>query len=273
MSVAKLIVLYRMSEFAAVGLSKRVAVAGRILIAIVVAFNIVGVTGNCVAAVYFLRAASLFMVASTDYAANNAADGEQNSLLGIGEIQTALSIVSVQSYCEVVALLIIVFAFAVVGVACARRIRSAFAFSGLNGANLEPVIAAGRQLRLQIVSTTGVVFVTFLIRSVYSTLYAVALNLQNYSNECPGNTEGFCNSECYNLYTHIVFFILFSPEFTLSIVLISKPLPLLVALWGNTTGRMRQQTRPEESSQGHELIETSFGLVWKKLAFWRRSPS
>ena len=264
-------VLHRMSEFAAVGLSKRVAIAGRILIAIVVAFNIVGVTGNCVAAVYFLRAASLFMVASTDYAANNAADGNQNSVLSIGEIQRALSVVSVQSYCEVVALLIIVVAFAVVGVACARRIRSAF--SGLNSANLEPAIAAGRQLRLQIVSTTGVVFVTFLTRSVYSTLYAVALNLQNYSNECPGNTLGFCNSECYNAYTHIVFFILFKPEFTLSIVLISKPLPLLVALWGNTTGRMRHRTRPEESSQGHELIETSMGLAWKKLAFWRRSPS
>ena len=269
LSVAKLTMLFRMSTFlASDGPSKRrVKLAGDFFLAIVVAINIVGVIGNSVAAVYFLQAAALFKAASAGYAAGNDADGERNSLLGKDEIQRALSVVSVQSYCEVIALLLIVVAFAAVGIACARRIRSAF--SGLD--SNEPAVIAGKQLQLQIVSSTGVVFLTFLIRSVYSTLYAAALNNQDYSNKCPGNTIGFCNAECYNAYTHIVFFILFKPEFTLSIVLISKPLPLLVVLWGNTTGRMRLRREEQSGNSGLELPSSQGRQpLMEKLAFWRR---
>jgi hypothetical protein len=53
----------------------------------------------------------------------------------------------VHSFCEVAVLLIIVLAFAVVGVACARRVAAALSpLSGLGPAG--GAIAAGRQLRL-----------------------------------------------------------------------------------------------------------------------------
>ncbi len=58
--------------------------------------------------------------------------------------------------------------FAVVGIASARRVSSA-----LRDMNDEHG-AAGRQLRRQIVGTAAVVFVTFLLRAVFSTMNNLA---------------------------------------------------------------------------------------------------
>ena len=66
---------------------------------------------------------------------------------------------------------------AVVGAACARRVSSALL--NMNDA----AAAAGRQLRLQIVGTAAFVFVTFLLRAVYSTINALAFELQNGATE------------------------------------------------------------------------------------------
>ena len=255
LSAAKLLVLDRMSDFAAGGAPRRWAVGGRIVMAAVIAGSVAGLAGNVAAAVYFERTAEFAFAASADFEANNIASAVENDRQAIDLQRVAVSTAAVQAFCEVAALLLIVLSFAVVGVACARRVASAMPGLGAAG-------EAMGQLRRQIVGTTGVVFVTFLLRSVYSTMSAVAFQLQDNSNSCPGNTQGFCNASCFNVFTNIVSWLTLTPEFQLMVVLLSKPLPLLVALWGMTSKRLLQ---PMQLGQRELATATMKDSLLKKL--------
>lgn len=179
------------------------------------------------------------------------------------KFELALRFSSAQTYCEAIVLLLIVLSFALVGVFSIRRIRSGM--SQHNAA--EPMTDAVRRLRLQIVGTTCVVFVTFLVRSMYATMYSLAISLQDASNSCPG-VNSFCDFSCYNNFTHMVYWMFYTPEFQLMLVLVSKPVPLLIALWAMTSERMRKGMQRRETDN----VEMNGGLL-NKLAFWRDSRS
>jgi hypothetical protein len=260
LSVAKLIVLDRMSDFAAgLWIWKHWAAGRRAVIACVVAGNVVGLAGNIAAAVHYHRVAQLLSAASAHYAANKTALGDEKIQESLGPLQLANNITSVQAFCEVAVLLLIVVAFAVVGALCVRRISSRIA-------ECDAADTAAKQLRRQIIGTTGVVFVTFLIRSVYSTMSAVASKLQDTSNTCAGVTS-LCDATCFNVFTHVFIWMQYTPEFQLMIVLISKPLPLLVALWGMTSQRLRLQMQTNETD-----ISMQDRLL-NRLARWRLEHS
>jgi len=234
LSVAKLMVLDRMKDFAAEGVSRLWVIGGRVVMAAVVAGSVVGLGVNIVVAVYYERAAELFSAASAAYAANNTTDGDNFRSLGVQQDQLAAFTRSVQLFSEVTVLLVIIVAFAVVGAACARRVSSALPDMP------DAFAAAGRQLRLQIVGTAASVFVTFLLRAVFSTWFALAFELQDGAKfaSCPNKSE--CDASCYNVYKLMQRWFIYTPEFQLTIVLISSPLALLVALWGMTSGRTLQ---------------------------------
>ena len=65
-------------------------------------------------------------------------------------------------------------------------------------------------------------------------MFAVAIGFQNISSKCPGVTS-LCDASCYNTFTHIVQWNVFTPEFQPTVNAISSPLALLVALWGMTS--------------------------------------
>ncbi len=134
-------------------------------------------------------------------------------------------------------LLLIILAFAVVGIACARRVSSALRLRDLNDEHVE---AAGRQLRRKIMGTSAFVFVTFLLRAVFSTMNALASALQIQVAIC----NNPCDPSCNNVWWVIHFWLEFTPEFQQIVVLISSPLALLVALWGMTDKRTLQLMRP-----------------------------
>ena len=234
LSVAKLLVLHRMADFAVPkgdGLFRRLAVGGRVVLAAVVVGNVVGLCGNVAAAVLFKQVGDLFNAAAAAFAANSTevaaivAQADQKNTV-------ALDASSVQPFCEVAVLLIIILAFAVVGIVCARRLSSF-----LRDMNHEHG-AVSRQLRRQIVGTAAVVFVTFLLRAVFSTMNAFAKALQIDVPDCSG-----CDPACSNVWTVILVWQQLTPEFQLIVVLISSPLALLVALWGMTSERMLQLMR------------------------------
>ena len=73
-----------------------------------------------------------------------------------------------QRFCEVAVPLIMILLFAAVSIASARRVSSALLdMSDEHG-------AAGRQPRRKIVGTSACVFVTFLLRAVFSTMNNLA---------------------------------------------------------------------------------------------------
>ena len=240
LSAARLMVLDRMSYFAAGQdevTRKRWAAGGRMVMAVVVLGNAVGLAANVAAAVHVQRAAEASSTASALFAANSTQLARQSVLLSQTEVQLSLSIAAVQSFCEVAVLLLIVAAFVVAGVACARVIRSRLL--AVDAASVPAAVGnyvhfVGGELRRRMVVMTVVVFVAFVVRSVQSTMFAVARQLQDTSRRCPGVT-GFCDPSCHNEFTHIQQWAVRTPEFHATIVLISSPVALLVALWGVTS--------------------------------------
>ncbi len=256
LSAARLVVLDRMSDFAAgrdEGTRKRWAAGGRIVMAVVVLGNAVGLSANIAAAVYVQRAAEASSTASALFAANSTQLALESVSLSRTELQLSISIAAVQSFCEVAVLLLIVAAFVVVGVACARVVSSRLLAVDAASASA----AAGRELKRQIVVTTAVVFVAFVVRSVQSTMFAVARQLQDVSRTCPGVTDR-CDPSCFNVFTHIGQWAANTPEFQVTIVLVSSPLTLLVALWGMTS----KQTLHTMKSNQQEVPLMQRVLSW-----------
>jgi hypothetical protein len=236
LSVAKLLVLHRMADFAVPkgdGLSKRLAVGGRVVMAALVVGNVVGLSGNVATAVLAKQVGDLANAAAAAFAANSTQAANSFAVQSLQKNTVASDAGSVQQFCEVAVLLIIILAFAVVGVACARRVSSALRLRDLNDEHVEVV---GRQLRRKIVGTAAFVFITFLLRAVFSTMNALSNALQNYDANCP--TE--CGIPCNNVWILIGNWLQYTPEFQLTVVLISSPLALLVALWGMTDKRTLQ---------------------------------
>jgi hypothetical protein len=66
---------------------------------------------------------------------------------------------------------------------------------------------------------------------VLSTVPAVARQFQNASTTFP-EVFGICDPTGHNVFTLMSLWMVLTPEFQLTIVLISSPLALLVALWG-----------------------------------------
>ena len=257
LSAAKLMVLDRMSVFAApegTGARRRWAAAGRVVMAVVVLGNAVGLAANVAAAVQYQKIHEALSAASAYNAANNTKDGEKYVSLSKAESELGGSITSVQKFCEVAVLLLIVVAFVAVGVLSARRVSSRLL--GVDAAS--SAAATGRALRLQIVGTTAFVFVTFLIRSMFSTMFALALELRDVHKDCVRDIFSYCDA-CYNDYTHIVGWIFYTPEFQSTIVLISSPVALLVALWGMTSKATLQlmKSSGQESAMSLRLITSN----------------
>jgi hypothetical protein len=244
LSAARLMVLDRMSDFAAgqdEGTRKRWAAGGRVVMAAVVLGNAVGLVANVVAAVHAQKAADAASTASALFAANSTQAALVSFSLYQSEVQLASSTSAVQLFCEVAVLLLIVAAFVVTGVSCARVVSSRLLAVDAASASA----ATGRELRWQMVVTTAVVFVAFVIRSVQSTINAVSRQLQNRANPCPEGTS-LCDSTCFNVFTHIFWWIIFTPEFQVTVVLVSSPLTLLVALWGMTSRQTLQAMRSNQ---------------------------
>jgi uncharacterized membrane protein len=244
LSAARLMVLDRMSDFAAgqdEGTRKRWAAGGRTVMAVVVLGNAVGLAANIAAALHSQRAAEAASTASALFAANSTQAASQSLSLSQTQAQLSQSISAVQSWCEVAVLLFVVAACVVAGVVCARVIRSRLLAVDAQSASA----AAGMELRRQIVITTVVVFVAFVVRSVQSDMLAASRQLQDTARICPGVTT-LCDPSCHNVFTLMHVWAANTPEFQVTIVLVSSPLTLLVALWGMTSRQTLQAMKSNE---------------------------
>jgi hypothetical protein len=149
LSAAQLMVLDRMSDFVTSQgdiARKWWVIGGRAVMAAVVLCNAAGLAASITAAVFFQKSAGAFSAASMLYAFNNTNDAKKEVSSAKSGVQLAFNISSVRSVCEVTALLLIVFVFAVVGVACIRRLSSALTLLDTAG----PDMAAQHRMRPRI---------------------------------------------------------------------------------------------------------------------------
>ena len=97
-------------------------------------------------------------------------------------------------------------------------------------------------MRKEVVVTTAFVFVAFLVRSFTSTFVAVVYQLQEISTACPSDNST-CDATCHNVYTLISNWMFRTPEFRVTMVVVSSPLALIVALWGMTSAAIWQRMK------------------------------
>ncbi len=86
----------------------------------------------------------------------------------------------------------------------------------------------GRLLKRKIISTFTFAFLSLLMRTVMTLIYALASTGQNNSDTCAAN---HCDP-CKNVYSNIHGWLIFSPSFQMLAVFISSPVTMMVALWG-----------------------------------------
>ena len=279
LSVAKLLLLHRVLDLTPNSLEvrRRVALAGRIVLGVVVTCNVVGLCGDWASTAYSAQAAAWFDAAAAASAANHSAAAL--AFVSKGDFANDYSNVasSVQAFAEAGVLLLIVAAFLTCGAIFAycvkfvlRDLQQAAAgdveasarvdeFSdmrtGSESRRLASATAAkGRYLRLQVLATVAVVFTTFLLRTTWAVMNALSSLLQNMDAPC-GAGDTWCDGTCRNVYALVFNWLNFTPEFAAAVVLLSSPLALLVALWGMTSKRMLELMNAGKHNQ-----EAAFSL-------------
>jgi len=224
--LAKLTLLNRVQRFASSSVAhpRRWSALKHILLAIVLVGSLAGFIGNFTAAVYWVRASNLMGDAAASYATNSTALGLAAGLHARREDSYGDSIASAQRFCEVCVLLAVIIAFTIVVAMSSRIITSALRrlfgvgqkLSNMAGASgeesrriVQDASAQGKRLQRKVIGTFVFVFLTVLVRSSVSVMYATAMALQNNADPCsPSN----CHA-CHNIFSNIHGWILYTPEY------------------------------------------------------------
>ncbi len=254
-SVAKLLVLHRLQRFAITKSARKRQwlIAGRAILGVVITGHAVGFAGNIVSVVFYVQGAELYGNSAKAFVANDTAAGTGYDLLAREKRSEGSRTLSVQRFSEMTVLLITIVAFLVVGMNSHRILASALRNLFNAERKLVSVVRAtgdvstlltqaqlqGRLIQRKVFATFLFVFVSFLLRSVVAVMNAVGSALNNSSDPC---ARSQCDP-CKNVYTQMLFWMIYTPMFQQTVVLIASPAALSVALWGMSNLRPIEQMR------------------------------
>jgi hypothetical protein len=252
---AKLLVLGRLADFSKLKAhaSSRWSMLGRALVGTIVVGNVVGLCCNIAASVFLLKVADSYeRFASENITATLFVN--VSSSTADTDFKVGFKLASAFFGFEAIILPLIVVAFVAVGAVSVRRIRAAMTavqkaqltsmlgatdivgFGGARRAS-ETSFISGRRLKRQIVGTCGVLFVSFTIRAAVSMMVALGGVLgDNEKNSSTFAITTRCD-EILNSFSHMLVWILYTPDFFFFVMLLSQPVTLLVTLWGMTSGQ------------------------------------
>ena len=242
--IAKLLVLHRMKQFAQRKSvhPRRWLLAGRVLVALTVVCISVGILGNIVTAIHYSKSGDLFSQTAAAYAQSNVALAKDLASQTSTKASNGDSAASIQRFSEVVVLLAIITAFCIVTLSSLQIIavallpalpdhekagtmtarsrpllsRSEASLSGSRNrkifeAHTEQADASKRALRRKFFLTFIFIFCTVLVRSIFTTLYALAQALQDSGSAC-ASISSYCDP-CLNVYSHIMGWLVHTPLF------------------------------------------------------------
>ncbi len=266
---AMLLVLRRLLQFTsgASSLHPSWLLFSRAFFSVVVIFNSIGFFANVASSVYFSQGVGFTELAYEAYYRNDsiAAAGLMQS--ANAQAANAIRVSSVQRFCEALALLMVIAAFLVVGVRFHFIVRAALStlLSVMRRAQLgaskvdrnvqliNEASVQGRHLQRKVLVTFFFIFFAVLLRSVFTIMYGVALAYQDYDNGCSPNP---CN-ECKNVYSQILFWILFTPEFQHLVMIFASPAAQLIAFWGMSGTGVLEQMQAQRSQLDSARIKDS----------------
>jgi len=263
-TVAKLFVLNRLVEFFrptfSPTLQRKIEFLDTIF-RVAVAVGLLLITCCCGAMAFYAT-----RIAAQDFSYADAFDsGDFKAFSGISAVRVKLfeplqPSESIMFSCQVVLLLLIVVSFAIAGFFCNRRIRdilSPFEATSSSVEHRQHILEKASHLQKRIVGTAVVVFFAFILRAIFSALFAAGF-AQNAANPSPAC--GICQ-QCQTLNFLISRWIINTYEFQ-NIVSCVSPLALSVALWGMTNQRMAKlmSRRSTKSSLSAVSSSTSTSL-------------
>lgn len=255
---AKLLVLHRLLKFSfgSSPFHRAWMYIGRTLFWVVILCNVIGFCANVTSAVHFSQATVFTDLAYNSYLLNDTVAGAAHLQSANTNAANAIRVSSVQRFCEVFVILIVTIAFLVVGAQFHRILQLALdtLFSAMKrllprapGVNqnvqlINEASAQGKRLQRKVFWTFLILFFTVLSRAVFAFMYGLALAYQDYDSSCSPNP---CD-ECKNVYSQILFWILFTPEFQQIVMIFASPFAQLVALWGMTGSGVLEQVAIEQ---------------------------
>jgi hypothetical protein len=257
--IATLLVLDRLMSFSkltATSTKSSWAVWWRVVAGVVVAGAIVSVLCNIAASVFFARAADTY---------DEIAAGTRNLTRTITRstaaeyLDQATKFTAFMFAYEALMLLVLIISFFAVGVASARRVQLVLRSASDSATSMKGsierkkrTVETPRQLMRKIVNTCGVIFVSLLLRAVPSIMYAIAAGLQHIRASCDAHTDLSRCGECYDVYTHMFVWILYTPSLHFAVLLLSQPVAMLVALWGMTSGQTLAVMKESSAEQAEK---------------------
>jgi hypothetical protein len=263
---AMLIVLNRMLEFSLrmmhtrnqdLGALTPMAISKAVLYA--TAFiNFIGFIGNMVTMAMNFIAAGFYSQSAAGFNSGQNMTGlefRQRASIQNDEAQQAAS---VQMFCEVISLIIIIVSFTGTGIFCIKSLASVkneALISTATQSSHPKLQAVFQRLKHRIFGTVAAVFVTFVLRAFYTIFNAVAAaGVKRGDNpEC-----NLCDYTCQNIYDLIYVWVGYTPQFQLSIEFLSCPLASLIALWGMTNDKTKKPHPTLESSGSRSGSSTPY---------------
>jgi hypothetical protein len=212
--------------------------------------NIIGFIGNIVTTALNFTSAELYLMSAADFNSGQnvtARDFMQRASIDNDKAQQAAS---VQQFCEVASLIIIIVSFAGTGVFCISSLASVkneALISSKSSHSMHPkLMTSFQRLKVRIFGTVAAVFATFLARACFSILNAVAASgvKRGDNPDCD-----LCDYSCQGVYDLIYVWLGYSPQFQLSMEFLSCPLASLIALWGMSDDKSKKQHAALESSR------------------------
>lgn len=230
---------------------------GRVFFVVVTVVNVIGIGIAIAGAAIIGEGISLGNQAVQEFANANVGNARALRQQALSNIQRGASYFGGQKTCEGCVVVALIFAFLAVGVSAHRIIASALGTllraettmksieeRGTDARDAEKgsilfhqAAIKGRVLQRKLVATFLFLFLTLLVRSVFSLMYALALALNEIANNCSFSE---CHP-CKNVFSHILSWILNTPEFQYVVMVIASPVAQLVALWGMSGVRSLEQ--------------------------------
>jgi hypothetical protein len=258
-TTANLLVLHRLHRFSALKSQHQDAWrrCERLFLAAVVTCNVIGFVSNIASASQFYETGNLFDDASRRFQDAENAGGALYEQQARDKRQDAARTAAIQRFCEVLLLAMIITAFCIVGVnnyqlilSAARALSSlqkkmreqktdsvAVADSSVGRELIDEASAQAFTLKRKVLGTVTFTFVSVLARALFTVMFALGAALNNNSDKC---SKSEC-SACKNVYSHMLFWIVYTPVFQQTILLIASPFGSLVALWGMSGVRALEQ--------------------------------
>ncbi len=216
----------------------------RLFYGAVMVCNLTGFIGNVVATVQWSQAGDLYNQAAEDFLAENVSAGLSRLQLARAMVSTSANTSSIQRFCEAIALLTTSVAFLLAAIRSHRIIAtalgalSAFIMSrdrsrvelAVNHSidTARSMIEKGAVLQQKIWTTFLFLALLVLARSAFSVLTALTQGFQDIGNTCSIDP---CDP-CKNEFTHMHYWVLYTPALQQTVILLTSPISMLIALWG-----------------------------------------